>query len=64
MIHVGSTLMIPKQEYDLLKSKADLFDRYVETEELTKEELAIIKEALKGPFMTKSAFLKKHSDLT
>lgn len=60
---MGSTLMIPKQEYDLLKNKADLFDRYVETEELSKEELSQVKEALKGPFMTKSAFLNKHPDL-
>lgn len=60
---MSSTLMIPKQEYDLLKNKADLFDRYVETEELSKEELSQVKEALKGPFMTKSAFLKKHPDL-
>jgi hypothetical protein len=56
-------VMIPKNEYDSLKRKAKLFDHYVETEELTKEELSQIKKALEGPFLTKSEFLKKHPEL-
>lgn len=55
--------MIPKEEYDLLRNKADLFDHFVETEELSDEELADIKKALKGPFLTKAEFLKRHKDL-
>ena len=58
-----AAIMIPKDEYDLLKTKADLFDRYIETEELTKEELAGIREAMRGPFMTKAEFLKRHPEL-
>jgi hypothetical protein len=60
---MNGSIAIPKDEYDLLKHKADLFDRFIETEELSKEELDKIKKAMKGPFLTKSAFLKKHSDL-
>ena len=55
--------MIPKDEYDLLRHKADLFDHFVEVEELSKEELAQVKKALKGPFLTKSEFLKRHKYL-
>ena len=59
-----SNVIISKEEYDTIKSKADLFDQFIETEELSKEELAKIKKAMKGPFLTKSEFLKRHSDLT
>ena len=60
---MSETVMIPKKEYDLLKNKAELFDHFVETEELSKEELKTIKNALRGPFLTKSEFLKRHKDL-
>ena len=57
-------MIIPKEEYDLLKNKADLFDRYIETDELTKDELRKIKKAMKGPFLTKSEFLRRHPKLS
>ena len=56
-------VMISKDEYALLRQKADLFDHMVEVEELSEDELAKVKSALKGPFMTKSEFLKKNPDL-
>ena len=37
-----ASVMIPKDEYDILKRKAYLFDHYVETEELSKEEKSAI----------------------
>lgn len=55
--------MIPQDEYDLLKQKAELFDKFIETEELTAEEMKMVKKALKGPYMSKSDFLKKHPEL-
>lgn len=60
---MSQTITISKEDYDLLKNKAELFDHYVETEELSKEELTGIKKALKGPFLTKSEFLKRHKYL-
>ncbi len=60
---MSGSIAISKDEYDLLKSKADLFDHFIETEELSKEELAKVKKAMKGPFLTKSEFLRKHPDL-
>lgn len=56
-------VFIPKDEYDALKAKADVFDHYIETEQLTPKELAQIKKALKGPFLSKEEFLKKHTKL-
>jgi len=61
---MSSTVSIPREEYDFLKKKADLFDRFVESEELDKEDLAKIRKALKGPFLSKSEFLKRHSDIS
>ncbi len=61
---MSETMIIPKEEYDLLKNKADLFDRYIETDELTKDELRKIKKAMKGPFLTKSEFLRRHPKLS
>ncbi|MBN1968886.1 MAG: hypothetical protein JW870_05930 [Candidatus Delongbacteria bacterium] len=58
-----SSIMVPKDEYDMLRTKADLFDHYVETEELSKEELSKVKKALKGPLLTKLEFLKRHPEL-
>jgi hypothetical protein len=58
-----TSIIIPKDEYESLKIKADLFDQYIETEELTKEEEIAISKALKGPFLTKSEFLKRHKYL-
>ena len=60
---MSESIAIPQEEYDLLKNKAKLFDHFIETEELSKEELKKIKKAMKGPFLSKSEFLKKHSDL-
>jgi|TARA_Y100000310_G_scaffold309740_1_gene354181 hypothetical protein len=57
-------ITISKQEYDTLKNKADLFDHIIEIEELSEEELSHVKKALKGPFITKSDFLKKHNYLS
>lgn len=54
---------VSREEYDVLRSKAEFFDRYIETEELTKEETEQVKKALKGRFITKDQFLKKHSAL-
>lgn len=58
-----ASVIMPKEEYDLLKSKADLFDHYIENEELDEQELSQVKKALKGPFLTKSEFLKRHPEL-
>ena len=60
----GASVVIPKDEYDLLRNKAELFDHFVETEDLSKDELAKIEKALKGPFLTKAEFLKRHKDLS
>ena len=57
------TVQISKSEYDILKNKADLFDHFIETEELSKQELIQVKKAMKGHFLTKSAFLRKHKYL-
>jgi hypothetical protein len=56
-------IKISKKEYELLKKKAKLFEHYVETEELSKEELAKIQKALKSPSLSKSEFLKRHPEL-
>ncbi len=60
----NSSVMIPKSEYDTLRQKADLFDKYIETEELDEKELLLIKKALQGPLITKSEFLNRNPDLT
>ena len=60
---MSESMIIPKEEYDLLKNKANLFDRYIETEKLSKEELKEIKRAMKGPFLTKTEFLRRHPEL-
>ena len=57
------TISISKEEYDELVQKASLFDHYIETEELTSEEINKIKQAMKGPFLTKSEFIKRHPEL-
>ena len=56
-------IRLPKKEYDELVAKAKLFDHYVRTEQFTKKELSIIKKAMKGPFLTKSAFLERFPEL-
>lgn len=58
------TITIPKREYDSLKRKANLFEHYVESERLSKEELNQIKKALKGPFLSRSEFLRRHTNLS
>jgi hypothetical protein len=60
---MSETLIIPKEEYDLLKNKADLFDRYIEVEELSDKKLKQIKKAMKSSFLTKSEFIRKHPKL-
>ena len=62
-IDMNDSVCTPKAEYDDLIMKATLFDHYVETEELTSEELSGLKEALKGNFITKAEFLKRHPEL-
>ena len=59
-----SSITLPTQEYEELVRKATLFDHYLETEELTDEELRLIEEAMKGPFLTKAEFLKRHPELS
>ena len=61
---MSESITIPKEEYDLLRHKSDLFDQYVETGELSKGELAKVREALKGPFLSKAEFLKRHRELS
>ena len=58
------SITVPKEEYDFLKRKAELFDRFVESGELTKGELAQIKKSLEGPFLSKAEFLKRHPYLS
>jgi len=60
---MNTSICIPKEEYDFLKRKADLFDHYVKSERLSKEELNQIKKAMKGPFLSKAEFLKRHPHL-
>lgn len=58
-----TSITIPREEYEELRIKASLFDHFVEIEELSAEELVKIKEALRGPFLTKEEFLKRHPEL-
>jgi hypothetical protein len=58
-----ASVIIPKEEYDLLRNKASLFDQYIENEELTEEELETVRKALKGPFLTRIEFLRRHPEL-
>jgi len=41
---MAESVTLPKDEYGLLKKKADLFDHFIETEELSKKELAKVKK--------------------
>jgi hypothetical protein len=61
--NMSTTICIPKDEYDALKRKADLFEHYVESEKLTKNEISEIKKALKGTFISKAEFLRRHPHL-
>ena len=56
-------IQIPKEKYEELKQKAEEFDKIVETEGLTREELDRLETARKTPLLTKEQFLKKHPDL-
>lgn len=60
---VAQTITISKKKFEELQKKAQLFDSYVANEEISKEELAAIKEALKGPFLSKEDFLAQHPHL-
>lgn len=57
------SMILSKKEYAVLKYKADMFDQYIETEELSEKELNEINNALKGNFLTKAEFLKRHQEL-
>jgi len=59
----NATVVIPKDEYDIIRNKANLFDQFIENEELTAGELKQIKKALKGPFLTRNEFLNRHPEL-
>jgi len=56
-------ITIKKKDYLELKEKAEMFDRYIETEELSDEESKQIKKAMKGPFISEEEFLKRHPEL-
>ena len=58
-----TSIRISRDEYNMLKKKADLFDHFVETEELSSKELQKIERAMRGPFMAKSEFLKRHPEI-
>ena len=60
---MSTTISISKEKYDELIKKASLFEKFIETEELTKNELEQIKDALKDPIITKKEFLRKHPEL-
>jgi hypothetical protein len=60
---MSDSIVISRDEYDSLRSKAELFDHFIETEELNTTELKNIKTALKGPFLGKNEFLKKRKHL-
>jgi hypothetical protein len=60
---MNTMVSISKDEYDLIRNKANLFDHYVETEELSADELKHVKKVLNGPLLTKAEFLKRHTDL-
>ena len=61
---MGTTVCLPKTEYDELLKKANLFDHYVEVEELSATELIEIEKVLKGSFLTKFEFIKRHAELS
>ena len=56
-------ITIKKKDYLELKEKAEMFDRYIETEELSDEEIKQMKKAMKGPFLREEEFLKRHPEL-
>ncbi len=60
----GASITVPLEEYELIRKKAELFDQFVESDALSKAELARIKKALKGPFLTKPEFLKRFPHLS
>lgn len=55
--------MMPREEFEIMKRKADLYDNMMDDEELTPEELAQVENATKKTFMTYEDFLKKHPEL-
>jgi hypothetical protein len=59
-----ATISIPKDEYEALKAKADIFDQFIESEELTDDEIDRINKAIKGPFLSKSEFQRRHRHLS
>ena len=61
--NMSESITIPREEYDFLKQRSNLFEQYIEIEELSKTELAQIKKALKGPFLSKAEFQKRHPHL-
>lgn len=55
---MSDTVVLSRDEYDILRSKAELFEHFVATEELSASELKKIDMALKGSFISKEEFLK------
>ena len=55
---MSTTISISKEKYDELIKKASLFEKFIETEELTKNELKQIKDALKDPIITKKECIR------
>ena len=60
---MDATVRVSKTEYDELVKKASLFDHFIETEELTKTELAQVKKAMQGKKLSKASFLRRYPDL-
>lgn len=56
-------IQVTKEKYEEMKHKAEEFDRIIEVEGLTKEELERLMRARQTPLLTKKEFIKKHSDL-
>jgi hypothetical protein len=55
---MNETVTIPREEYEIMKRKAELYDE----EELTPEELAQVDKAAKGPHITHEEFVKRHPE--
>ena len=63
VIPMSDSITLPREQFELLKRKAELFDHYVETEECSAEELQRIHDALNGPFLSEAEFRKRNPNL-
>lgn len=59
----ANTITISSKEYKLLKYKSKVFDHFIETEQLSKDEIDKIRIALKGPFVSEEEFIKRHPEI-